>query len=67
MIEPPLMESVDGAIDRLRGVGALDNRTELTPLGFHLASLPVDVRIGETSHETFELIETSRPTIIQAS
>ena len=29
---------------RLKGVGALDSDCDLTPLGFHLASLPVDVR-----------------------
>jgi ATP-dependent RNA helicase DHX57 len=28
-------------------VGALDPEDELTPLGFHLAALPVDVRIGK--------------------
>ena len=35
------------AIDRLKGVGALDSDCDLTPLGFHLASLPVDVRVGK--------------------
>ena len=33
------------AIERLKGVGALDSDCDLTPLGFHLASLPVDVRV----------------------
>ena len=44
MIEPPEESAVQTAIDRLKGVGALDSDCDLTPLGFHLASLPVDVR-----------------------
>lgn len=28
-------------------MGALDNQESLTPLGCHLAALPVDVRIGK--------------------
>jgi ATP-dependent RNA helicase DHX57 len=47
MIEPPLEEGMQSAIVRLKGVGALDTDCDLTPLGFHLASLPVDVRIGK--------------------
>ena len=35
------------SLARLRGVGALDKEEALTPLGYHLASLPVDVRIGK--------------------
>lgn len=47
MIEPPENQNIEGAVDRLKGVGALDRECELTPLGFHLANLPVDVRIGK--------------------
>lgn len=47
IIEPPAEESVSGAITRLFHVGALDNQEDLTPLGCHLAALPVDVRIGK--------------------
>ena len=47
LIEPPARDSVLSALDRLKGVGALDKENNLTPLGFHLASLPVDVRIGK--------------------
>lgn len=32
---------------RLQNVGALDKQHNLTPLGHHLAALPVDVRIGK--------------------
>lgn len=31
----------------MQDVGALDESQELTPLGLHLAALPVDVRIGK--------------------
>ncbi len=47
LIEPPASESVKSALERLRGVGALDEQNNLTPMGYHLASLPVDVRIGK--------------------
>ena len=47
LIEPPQAENVKNSLDRLRGVGAIDFQENLTPLGFHLASLPVDVRIGK--------------------
>lgn len=45
--EPPDEESIVSAITRLQDLGALDDRDELTPLGYHLGSLPVDVRIGK--------------------
>ena len=47
LIEPPSKNSITAAIDRLQAVSALDESNELTPLGYHLASLPVDVRIGK--------------------
>lgn len=46
-IEPPSTENISTAIKRLENVGALDNKEKLTPLGHHLAALPVDVRIGQ--------------------
>ncbi|KAL4238484.1 ATP-dependent RNA helicase [Mactra antiquata] len=45
--EPPHSESITSAIQRLTTLGALDNNGELTPLGYHLGTLPVDVRIGK--------------------
>ncbi|KAH1019590.1 hypothetical protein HUJ04_009384, partial [Dendroctonus ponderosae] len=46
-IEPPIPENITSAIGRLQSVGAIDKADNLTPLGHHLASLPVDVRIGK--------------------
>lgn len=46
-LEPPSIESIDSALKRLRDIGALDEDNDLTPLGKHLAALPVDVRIGK--------------------
>lgn len=46
-IEPPATENIESSIYRLQDVGALDEDEELTPLGHHLATLPVDVRIGK--------------------
>lgn len=47
LVEPPRPEALLTAKSRLRDLGALTPEEELTPLGYHLASLPVDVRIGK--------------------
>lgn len=46
-LEPPTDHNVSSAITRLQDVGAFDSNQNLTALGFHLAELPVDVRIGK--------------------
>lgn len=45
-IEPPSTENITSAIKRLQNLGAFEQEN-LTPLGSHLALLPVDVRIGK--------------------
>uniref|UniRef100_A0A8C4UZ62 Putative ATP-dependent RNA helicase DHX57 n=1 Tax=Falco tinnunculus TaxID=100819 RepID=A0A8C4UZ62_FALTI len=47
LIEPPKTESLRASKLRLQDLGALTPDEKLTPLGYHLASLPVDVRIGK--------------------
>lgn len=47
LIEPPATESLNAAKQRLQDLGALTEEERLTPLGYHLACLPVDVRIGK--------------------
>lgn len=47
LIEPPEVGSLDAAKQRLCALGALTDKESLTPLGWHLACLPVDVRIGK--------------------
>ncbi|XP_062375856.1 putative ATP-dependent RNA helicase DHX57 [Sardina pilchardus] len=47
LIEPPSEESLSAARQRLCDLGALTPAEALTPLGWHLACLPVDVRIGK--------------------
>ncbi|XP_059516026.1 putative ATP-dependent RNA helicase DHX57 [Myotis daubentonii] len=47
LIEPPHPDSLRASKIRLRDLGALTTDEKLTPLGYHLASLPVDVRIGK--------------------
>ncbi|KAL4654864.1 hypothetical protein ACB092_01G411400 [Castanea dentata] len=46
-LEPPREEAITSAISLLYEVGALEGDEELTPLGHHLAKLPVDVLIGK--------------------
>ncbi|CAN1169579.1 DExH-box ATP-dependent RNA helicase DExH7, chloroplastic [Linum perenne] len=46
-LEPPTEEAVTSAISLLYEVGALEGNEELTPLGHHLAKLPVDVLVGK--------------------
>ncbi|XP_006839440.1 PREDICTED: putative ATP-dependent RNA helicase DHX57 [Chrysochloris asiatica] len=47
LIEPPHLDSLRASKIRLQDLGALSHDEKLTPLGYHLASLPVDVRIGK--------------------
>ncbi|KAM6460944.1 putative ATP-dependent RNA helicase DHX57 isoform 2-T2 [Liasis olivaceus] len=47
LIEPPIAESINASKMRLQDIGALTSDENLTPLGHHLASLPVDVRVGK--------------------
>uniref|UniRef100_A0A2C9V5D8 RNA helicase n=1 Tax=Manihot esculenta TaxID=3983 RepID=A0A2C9V5D8_MANES len=46
-LEPPKDEAMTSAISLLYEVGALEGDEELTPLGHHLAKLPVDLLIGK--------------------
>ncbi|CAA2984994.1 D -box ATP-dependent RNA helicase D 7, chloroplastic isoform X2 [Olea europaea subsp. europaea] len=46
-LEPPREEAMESAISSLYEVGAIEGDEELTPLGYHLAKLPVDVLIGK--------------------
>ncbi|KAF8411854.1 hypothetical protein HHK36_004413 [Tetracentron sinense] len=46
-IEPPREEAMTSAVATLYEVGAIEGDEELTPLGYHLAKLPVDVLIGK--------------------
>ncbi|XP_078435192.1 RNA helicase family protein isoform X2 [Wolffia australiana] len=46
-IEAPREEAILAAIDTLREVGAIEDNEKMTPLGYHLAKLPVDVLIGK--------------------
>ncbi|KAJ0013005.1 hypothetical protein NQD34_017339 [Periophthalmus magnuspinnatus] len=47
-LDPPQPQSVNNAVNLLRKIGAcLPNSHVLTPLGHHLASLPVNVNIGK--------------------
>ena len=46
-LEPPEGDSVASAIKTLKQIGALNEKENLTALGQHLATLPVDVRVGK--------------------
>ncbi|GAB4848110.1 hypothetical protein Ancab_002774 [Ancistrocladus abbreviatus] len=46
-LEPPKEEAIDSAISLLHEVGAIEGSEELTPLGHHLAKLPVDLLVGK--------------------
>eukprot|EP00039_Didymoeca_costata_P003149 m.65483 g.65483 ORF g.65483 m.65483 type:complete len:1368 (+) comp11739_c0_seq1:318-4421(+) len=47
VIEPPKIKAVKSSLEALVAMDALDVDERLTPLGHHLASLPVDARIGK--------------------
>ena len=45
--QPPEELAIDNALELLHVIGALDESENLTPLGRHLAALPVDPRVGK--------------------
>ncbi|XP_063772172.1 ATP-dependent DNA/RNA helicase DHX36 isoform X1 [Pseudophryne corroboree] len=47
LMDPPSREAIILAINHLMELNALDRQEELTPLGFHLARLPVEPHIGK--------------------
>jgi ATP-dependent RNA helicase DHX29 len=47
MVQPPHWKAIDAAVKALMDIGALTEDESLTPLGHHLAGLPVDCRIGK--------------------
>ncbi|KAG1663311.1 hypothetical protein FOA52_006270 [Chlamydomonas sp. UWO 241] len=47
VLEPPTVKAVTAAISILEEVGALTDNEVLTPLGRHLAQLPVEPRLGK--------------------
>ncbi|NXG58695.1 DHX36 helicase, partial [Hemiprocne comata] len=47
LMDPPSRDAVMLAINHLMELNALDKREELTPLGVHLARLPVEPHIGK--------------------
>ena len=46
-LHAPAPEALDAALATLRDIGALDASDGVTPLGVHLAALPVDVHAGK--------------------
>ncbi|EDW13519.1 ATP-dependent DNA/RNA helicase DHX36 isoform X2 [Drosophila mojavensis] len=47
MIDPPVQRTVSTAINLLKRIEALDIDGKLTPLGMHLAKLPIDPQVGK--------------------
>lgn len=46
VMDPPDLKAIDLSLDLLRTLNALDKDEHLTPLGYHLAHLPLDPRTG---------------------
>lgn len=46
-MNPPSPQTVNNAILQLKSIGAIDTKQELTPLGRHLAHLPVEPTLGK--------------------
>ena len=46
VMDPPDPLAITLSLDLLRQLNALDERENLTPLGYHLAHLPLDPRTG---------------------
>jgi len=46
-MDPPDLNFITQSIENLKEIGALDHKEQLTPLGYHLAQLPVPAHIGK--------------------
>ena len=56
-LDPPPLAAVDAAIASLQRIAALDPATgALTPLGLHLAALPIDVRSGKIEGKALDRV-----------
>jgi len=47
LLESPSTKAIDLSLQRLNSLAALDDDENLTPLGFHLAQLPMDPQTGK--------------------
>ncbi|XP_015173793.1 PREDICTED: ATP-dependent RNA helicase DHX36 isoform X2 [Polistes dominula] len=47
VMDPPNLKAIDLSLELLETLNALDNDEHLTPLGYHLAQLPLDPRTGK--------------------
>ncbi|XP_063973081.1 ATP-dependent DNA/RNA helicase DHX36 isoform X2 [Diachasmimorpha longicaudata] len=47
LMDPPEERAIHLALEHLRTLNALDSNERLTPLGYHLAKLPLDPRTGK--------------------
>ena len=47
VLDPPAEGGVTAALQHLRALGAMDDKNCLTPLGSHLAGMPVDAQVGK--------------------
>ncbi|EFN61923.1 Probable ATP-dependent RNA helicase DHX36 [Camponotus floridanus] len=47
IMDPPDLKAIDLSLNLLRTLNALDEEEHLTPLGYHLAHLPLDPRTGK--------------------
>ncbi|CAF2133734.1 unnamed protein product [Brassica rapa] len=55
-LEPPSEGAINSAVSLFHKVGAIEGDKALTPLGHHLAKLPVDVVFFSCPHNIFNLI-----------
>jgi len=46
VMDPPDLKAIDLSLELLQTLNALDKYENLTPLGYHLAHLPLDPRTG---------------------
>lgn len=67
VMDPPDLKIIDLSLDLLRSLNALDEDENLTPLGYHLAHLPLNPRTGNFVHlpsppRSFKLKSTNNST-----
>lgn len=55
VLDPPDPKAIALSLELLSSLNALDQQENLTPLGYHLAQLPLDPRTGEYENFQFKV------------
>lgn len=56
VLDPPTDRAIELSLELLRTLNAIDSKECLTPLGYHLACLPLDPRTGKIKNDKYSFV-----------